>query len=161
MFSHYDQVSGYQLEKTFLILIALFSATSSSAQIIQWVDDSGRIHYGDRAPEQYKNRSKIVKNNGENPTEVQIEEARARLQKNREALRKNSVDSPSIEKQPTNSTQPSQAPPEKELSCEEQWRKYDEAWACLNPYRIKGGVIKGGEGLDKCPLVKQPEICKN
>ena len=112
-------------------------------------------------PEQYKNRSTIVKSSSESPTELQIEEAKARLQKNKEYLRKQPVTSPPIENQRSNPTPPSPAPPEKELSCQEQWKKYDEAWACLNPYRIKGGVIKGGEGLDKCPLVKQPEICKN
>jgi hypothetical protein len=137
-----------------------FFAVSSSAQIVQWVDDGGRIHYGDRVPEQYKNRSKIVKSNVENPTEAQIEEAKARLQTNREYLQKHTIASPPVKNQPTNPSHPPSSN-KNELSCEEQWKKYDEAWACLNPYRINGGVIKGGEGLEKCPLVKQPEICKN
>ncbi len=150
-----------QLEKTLFVFIAVFFAASASAEIAQWVDDNGRVNYGDRVPERYKNRSKLVNGSNGDPTEAQIEEARSRSQKNKEYLRRQAVVLPPAEKQHANTIQASPSSQEKELSCEEQWKRYDEAWACLNPYRIGGGIIKGGEGLDKCPLVKQPEICKN
>jgi len=39
--------------------------------------------------------------------------------------------------------------------CAAQWRAYDDAYRCMDPYRVQGGGIKA-EGYAACPVVREP-----
>lgn len=41
-------------------------------------------------------------------------------------------------------------------SCEAQWQRFNEAYACLEPYRIKEGRVRA-EGFKHCPVLAQPD----
>lgn len=37
-------------------------ACSASAEILKWVDEKGKVHYGDRVPPEYQQRSEVIEN---------------------------------------------------------------------------------------------------
>lgn len=41
-------------------------------------------------------------------------------------------------------------------SCQAQWRRFNEAYACLDPYRVKDGGVRA-EGFEHCPVLSQPD----
>lgn len=47
---------------------------------------------------------------------------------------------------------------DKNITCEEQWRRYRESLACFAPYRLVNGAIRA-EAFKKCAEVKQPALC--
>ena len=40
------------MKTPFLVLVSLLLVTSAQAEVYRWVDDQGRVHFGDRAPQQ-------------------------------------------------------------------------------------------------------------
>lgn len=59
---------GFNLKKhnlfshLYVIILVLSSSFSQAANIVKWVDENGKTHYGDRMPEQYVNRKNTVMN---------------------------------------------------------------------------------------------------
>ena len=43
-----------------LAIVLCVCAVGSQAEILKWVDEKGRVHYGDKVPEKYKEKSETV-----------------------------------------------------------------------------------------------------
>ena len=69
-----------------LVLILVFSLPAH-AEIFKWVDENGKVHYGDRVPERYQKRADNVELEMRNPTADDVAEAEAR----NEAIRKSRI----------------------------------------------------------------------
>lgn len=143
-----------------LLIILALTQGEAAAQVMRWVDERGVANYGTAVPERYKNSARPVAID-KPPSESQQREAEARLRNEREALaRPPAAPTPAAsgeEGKAAEKTAEKPAPARREdLSCEEQWREYDAAWECFNPYRNANGSVKP-EGYERCPVVIQPE----
>ena len=63
---------------TKLLLLLMLLASPVSAEIYKWVDEKGKVHYGDRVPEKYKDQAGDAGVEVRQPTEEEIAEAEAR-----------------------------------------------------------------------------------
>ena len=46
--------------KRLLAIVLCVCALGTQAEILKWVDEKGRVHYGDKVPEKYKEKSETV-----------------------------------------------------------------------------------------------------
>jgi hypothetical protein len=90
-------------------------------------------------------------------SDAQRREAEARLARERTLLRQ----SPKTDASPTPliPSSASSDPADRKSKCEEEWRKYDESYACFNPYRLATGGVKA-EAYEHCSDVRRPDNCE-
>ena len=129
-------------------LVFICFSISHGAELYRWTDEMGRVHFSDSIPRANKNKAKIVDLKSADVPPQQIQEAQARLAKEKSRLNQ---PSPAIAVIPQGKTQPL----DKESSCEDQWAKYDESWACFNPYRTANGSVRR-EAYEHCSEMKSP-----
>lgn len=46
--------------KEVLLLVCLFLSVASSAEIVKWTDENGKVHFGDKVPPEYADQSTQV-----------------------------------------------------------------------------------------------------
>ena len=82
------------------------------------------------------------------------EYARRRLRVSMSAVRARAIRSPRVN---SASVGPPRSNPAADAGaqCAAQWRAYDDAYRCMDPYRVQGGGIKA-EGYAACPVVREP-----
>ena len=145
----------------FLLAFASLSCAALGADIYKWVDEKGRIQYGQSVPDKYKKSAKKVVKDEAQPTEAQRQEAEARAAKDK-------VDAQALDAQKAKSDQANQAktdsqrraapaasPDDKVSQCEAEKKRYRDSEACFAPYRTATGAIQP-EGFQRCVSVKEP-----
>lgn len=142
------------IDKPALVIAAcLICALASAGEIYRWTDEKGQVHYGDAVPGAYQGVAKPVELNNVEVSDEERQAAAIRLQEEKNLLQRNAE---SV--QPAAAPQPSPSPSEPG-SCEEQWRKYDESWACFNPYRTAYGAVKA-EAFKHCTAIPAPSCIR-
>ena len=131
--------------------------------IYRWVDDDGMVHYGDTVPDQYKDSAQRKPELKEHPV-IDVE-GTAREQQARQRARE-VLDIESDNGQPTaaapanaNAPEPSVSENTADMTCEEQWQRYNASQACFAPYRLANGAIRP-EAFDNCVAIPQPPRCE-
>jgi len=148
------------LRVAFLLLLGPLSL-AYGADVFSWVDEDGKVHYGDSVPERYKQRAKRLDPRGA-VSAAQRQEAEARLARERariESIRKAREDS--LDEAAQSASAPTPAAPLASDSaniCQEQLKKFLDSQACFAPYRLKDGGIKP-EAFQRCTEVKEPRGC--
>lgn len=135
-----------------LTLLILSCHAAQSAEIYRWVDEKGKVHFGDK-PNAPAGDLQRMQTQGGSPSAAQQREAELRADRERREVARN-------ERKPNQAgaSAGGTARSAKE-KCEEDWRRYNEAQACFSRGgRNVNGSIKGGGNL-QCPEVKQPERC--
>lgn len=61
-----DNVPGNMRDKLTLrmwlvFVVLVFAGEISAQEIVKWVDENGKVHYGDKVPEQYQAAAEVVK----------------------------------------------------------------------------------------------------
>src|SRR5438045_1627688 len=137
-----------------LFVFLLVFALAQGDEIYRWTDESGRVHYGDSAPDPH--RAKAINVNNATMTDAQRQEAAARLARDRALLEKKATPvAPLVSGiESSRAADTNDAP-----TCEEEWKKYDDSYACFNPYRLANGAVRV-EAYAVCTEVKQPERCR-
>jgi hypothetical protein len=139
------------------VMIGFAAFAVQGAELFKWVDEKGRIHYGESVPEQYKKKAAKIEPRVTEPTDAQRRDAAERLAK--EKLRAESTEAPSATPNaPPSNSRPQPAASDtsvKEDSCEEQKRRYVESDLCFAPYRNATGGIRA-EAFQHCVEVKEP-----
>jgi hypothetical protein len=138
----------------FLLLLCSMSSGARGADIFRWLDENGKVHYGDSVPERYKQKAKRVELKDVEPTGAQRpgaagERARTESPRAREA-------GPTAPQ--SGSAQTPDATPARADGCEEQMKRYLDSLACFDAYRSAKGGIKP-EAFQNCTEVKQPAGC--
>jgi hypothetical protein len=141
-----------------LLIILALTQGEAFAQVMRWVDERGVANYGTTVPERYKNSARPVAID-KPPSESQQREAEARLRNEREALARPPAASGEDGKAADKPAEKPAPARREDLSCEEQWREYDAAWACFNPYRNANGSIRG-EAFEHCKEVPGPDCIR-
>jgi hypothetical protein len=145
----------------FLLLFASLSFAAYSADIYKWVDDKGRVQYGQSVPEKYKKNAKLVAKDEPQPTDAQRQEAEARAAKDKadaEALAAQKARTEPANSEPRPRPAPATAAAstgDKASQCEAEKKRYRESEACFAPYRTPTGAIQP-EGFQRCVAVKEP-----
>ena len=146
---------------TLLLLFASVSLAAHGADIFRWVDENGKIHFGDSVPEQYKQRAKKLDSKGAEITSAQRQEAEARLASEKaraESIRK-AREAKSDEAQAGAAPTPPVSPAANNANaCEEELKKYLDSQTCFAPYVMKDGAVRP-EAFQHCTVVKQPRGC--
>ena len=142
----------------FLLVFGSMSFGTYGADIFKWVDEKGRIHYGESVPDQYKRGATKIDREESEPTDAQRQEAAARAAKDKARAE-------SLETRKATPNKPhSDSPPlpaaagtdNKESRCEAEKRKYMESQACFAPYRTATGGVEA-EAFQHCVEVKEPQ----
>ena len=145
----------------FFALCALSSALPAPvlAQVYKWVDEHGKVHYGDAPPDHAQGKKKPVKIE----TPAHDPAARDAALKRAEAERRK-LDHLTQSRRNAESTRPATGPasssaPANETPCQKEWREFRERAACFAPYRTATGGIKA-EAYQKCKEAVQPSsVC--
>jgi len=140
-----------------LFLLCSMSLAAGAGEVFKWVDENGKIHYGDVLPDKYKQQAKKVDSAGPDVTDLQRMEAEARNAKEKkraEALQKSREEK--TEAQPD----PAPAPaPQATNECEEQMSRYLASLACFDKFRNANARGAKPEGVEECQQVPQPQGC--
>ncbi|MFN0317777.1 MAG: DUF4124 domain-containing protein [Burkholderiales bacterium] len=122
---------GAAIKTGVFLLCALVPAMTNAGTIYRWIDENGRVHYGDSKPDSEKNPAKPLDLSNSAVTDEQRMQAEA---------------------------EPDSALAKKR-NCLEAKRKFEESWACFNPYRNQNGSIRA-EAFQHCTEVKGTgDIC--
>jgi hypothetical protein len=123
-----------------LLLLAALTA-SAHAEVYQWKDEQGRIHFGQEVPPKYQ-KSAVVKDT----TQVNVMKAAeaAKPQSNSET--------PAPPREEVDEDAPVQA----EEGCAAELQKYEETQACLKKFLNAYGRVTT-EGVQKCGSVPRPD----
>src|SRR6266571_2452417 len=138
----------------FLLLLGSLSLVAHGADVFRWIDDDGKIHYGDTVPERYKQKAQKLDSKDAEVTAAQRTEAAARLAK--EKARVDSLEKAREAKSASRSAPSPDIPPagNNTNECQEQLKKYLDSQTCFAPYMLKGGGIKP-EAFQNCTEVKE------
>ena len=141
----------------FLLAFASMTAGAYAADVYKWVDEKGRIQYGETVPAKYKSSATKVDVTTPLPTDAQRQEAMARAAKDKAAAESSAA-------QRAKSTAPRSDPAPRPVvasddakakQCEADKKKYQESEACFAPYRNAAGAISP-EASQHCVQVKEP-----
>ena len=153
--------TGVEMRWITLLLLGSLGAHVQAANIYRWVDEQGRIHYGDAIPMSYEAKGRSIEVKSSEVTDAQRQDAAERVAKERDtvealararqALTSNASAKATV---PIGSGKANDGG-----GCEQEWRRYRESQACLAPFRTATGAIKV-EAFEHCLQLKQPAACK-
>jgi hypothetical protein len=129
--------------------------------IYRWVDEAGKVHYGDTVPDRYKDSATLKPELKEHPVidvEGTAKEQEAR-QRAREVLDVEPDKPQSSQAPAANANASDVSENTADMTCEEQWVRYNASQACFAPYRVANGAIRP-EAFDNCVVVPQPAQCE-
>lgn len=131
----------------------LWAAAPAHAEgpIKRWVDERGMVHYGDALPAKPVRDVKTLPD-APQPSANDLARGQSDLDRYRQELQTPApiASAPQPQGRPAGPAQPSGP-----LNCAQQWQRFDEAYRCMDAYRVRGGGIKT-EGFAECPVVKEP-----
>lgn len=142
----------------------LVLAPAWAGTVYRWVDDAGRVHYGEQVPERYRAQARTLDAPANAPTAEQQREAMARAQRDKEraaalaAARAASAASAARPPASAASTPPAKRPaqrPDERTDCATWQRLYQESLDCFGPYRTVRGAVKP-EAFERCNEVPEP-----
>lgn len=146
-----------------LLLLPAWVHAGNANPIYRWVDESGAVHYGDTVPDKYKDSATRKPELKEHPVidvEGTAREQRARQQA-REVLNTEPAEGQPGTGNSANGNQPAPTVSENtaDMTCEEQWERYNASQACFAPFRLANGAIRP-EAFENCVTIPQPPRCE-
>jgi hypothetical protein len=153
------------LNKLFILLFALAPCLLHAADpIYRWVDEKGTVHYGDTVPDRYKD-SAMHKPELKEHSVIDVTPTPQQMQARERALDILDVEpearpaNPGAAPANANTPAPMVSENTADMTCEEQWQRYNASQACFAPYRMANGAIRP-EAFDNCVAIPQPAQCE-
>jgi hypothetical protein len=138
-----------------LLMAACLCCTVSlqAGEVYKWTDEGGRVHYSDTVPPARKATAQPV-----DTSSAVVADTPPRRPATRAAPKKEPIFSerPAPPPPPTAASAPQT--PAAASSCEEAWRRFNESYACFDPYRMAGGRVRP-EAYQHCVEVPRPDAC--
>jgi hypothetical protein len=153
------------LNKLFILLLAVAPCVLYAADpIYRWVDEDGTVHYGDTVPDRYKDSATRKPELKEHPVidvtpTPQERQAKERALDSLDVKPEAGVANPSAVPANANTPAPTVSENTADMTCEEQWERYNASQACFAPYRMANGAIRP-EAFDNCVAIPQPPQCE-
>ena len=162
-----------------LITAIAFTLPPAQAEIYQWTDANGNVHFGDRVPTQHREEADTVGLSGRIPDQDEIQAAQNRAQRIQSAAettaqsnqqRRAAQEQSDTEADPAQRlyTPPRQQFPElpplprratrqqREERYQQEMARYRASMTCLAQYQNTHGSFKA-EAFDRCEVVKRPK----
>jgi hypothetical protein len=149
-----------RVRRAFAFLFLGFAASVSAADLYRWVDEKGKVQYGDSVPERYKGQAKRI--GGSNVSESDRSEAEARAARERSALEKMGKAREARSGETRATPAPAATPPKAASSgnsCADQWSAFLANNACFDKFRNNNGSVRP-EAYSVCKQSTQPS-CPN
>ncbi|PPK52357.1 DUF4124 domain-containing protein [Marinobacter persicus] len=154
-----------------LISALLLSSPTTNAEIYQWTDSNGKVHFSDRVPVQHRDEANPVELSAKPPSKEEVEAAHARAERIRDAA-ESTAEANSPDRAPENhkealpkpeNAKTSERPPltspatpmERKKRYEQAMERYRKAQDCFGPYKNRNGSNRV-EAYDKCPIIPRP-----
>ncbi len=131
------------------------------ADVVRWVDENGRIHYGNVVPKEYEAVTKPVRSGVDVTPEqrrnatLQADRERAALAEREMQLRGNRGTAQPAARTPVTGARPASAALSPAAACEGEWRAYRASEACFARYKVVGGGLKA-EAFQACRQLTRP-----
>ena len=156
-----------------LSIFLMFAVSPAYAEVYQWVDEAGNVHFGDRLPEQYEQDGKPVELSVHTPTDEERRQAEAlaesarraavdlseqRLENNDPEESEKSTPQNQVSALPEN-VKPGQARLTREqrmANYEAEMARYRESVNCFAKYQKLGGGTRG-YAFEECTSVRRPQ----
>jgi len=121
----------------------------ASADVFRWVDEVGKVHYGDQVPDRYRSSQRKVQPNQAESTAADRSSASPEPRQN----------PPSAPPQPVPAGAPAianQIRPSPRALCDAEWKRFLDSAACYGPFHVGRGGIRA-EAVTVCgPAVIAP-----
>ena len=132
---------------------------AAGAEVWKWQDAQGVTHYGPEPPDDPHVKAEHVDLADSSVTDADRRAAEKRVADDQAVIRR-ATGGPALAR----SARPVAARPASAASavpsCEEAWRRYNESYACFDPYRFGAGKIRP-EAFQHCKEVPQPPaLCR-
>ncbi len=156
--------AGARALATTVFASLLLLAPAWAGTVYRWVDDNGRVHYGEQVPERYRAQARAIDTPANAPTAEQQHEAMVRAQRDKAraaalgAAAPASGASAARPPAPAASRPPAKRPaqlPDERTDCTTWQRLYQESLDCFGPYRTAHGGLKA-EAFERCNEVSEP-----
>lgn len=142
--------------------LPILSHGENGNHIYRWVDEAGIVHYGDTVPDKYKDsathKPQLKTEHPVIDVEGTAREQQAR-QRAREVLQPENPAAPAAAPANANTPEPTVSENTGDMTCEEQWQRYNASQACFAQFRLANGAIRP-EAYEKCVAVPQPPRCE-
>ena len=158
-----------------LAVTALLITSQATAQIYQWTDEDGNVHFSDKFPFHQRDKADSVELSGTAPSQADREAAEAIADSIHEAAESTAEGNRSREAEPAESQEerltsnttgklklpplpplPENATPaEREARYEQAMERYQRSHDSFAPYKNANGSTKA-EAFDVCPVVPRP-----
>jgi hypothetical protein len=139
-------------------LLAL-AGPAGGAEVWKWRDAQGVTHYGPAPPEDARTRAERIDLPDSSVTDADRRAAEKRLAHDEAEVRRATQEPATARSRRPQAARAASAAAA-EPSCEEAWRRYDESYACFDPYRFGAGKIRP-EAFQHCQEVPQPPaLCR-
>ncbi|MFL1483778.1 DUF4124 domain-containing protein [Marinobacter sp. LN3S78] len=158
-----------------LAVTALLITFQATAQIYQWTDEDGNVHFSDELPAHQRDNADSVELSGTAPSQADVEAAQTIAENIHEAAestaegnrsREEKPEEPQEEQPTSNTTGKLELPPlpplpdnatpaERDAHYEQAMERYQRAHDCFAPYKNANGSTKA-EAFDVCPVVPRP-----
>lgn len=148
--------------------LLMFIHTNASAQMYKWVDEQGKVHFGDSVPLKYQQQADAI-NSFSAPTEEQKREARQAAErtkalsqdydfrKQEERVRAEVHKAVGIQGDENSDKNKEKKVPAKK-GCAAKLKQFHESARCFNNFRNANGSLKAG-AYEKCKDVSRPDEC--
>lgn len=143
----------------FAIVATASSGLAQAQQAYKWTDAKGQVHYGDAPPLDTKSEAKAV-DLVPPVSEQDRKNAQERLARDKAYLKKVDAAGASAATAESPVHSPSSSAPQ---TCEQQWKAYNESYACMDQYRVGGANGNARhvlpEGYARCQNLPEPVNC--
>ena len=143
----------------FAIVATASSGLAEAQRAYKWTDAKGQVHYGDAPPLDSKAEAKVI-DLAPPVSEQERKNAQERLVRDKAYLQKVDAAGASAATAASPAPNPSSSPPQ---TCEQQWKAYNESYACMDPYRVGGANGNARhvlpEGYARCQNLPEPVHC--
>ena len=143
----------------FAIVATASSGLAEAQQAYKWTDAKGQVHYSDAPPLDSKAEAKAI-DVVPPVSEQERKNAQERLVRDKAYLKKVDAAGVSAATAASPAPNPSSSAPQ---TCEQQWKAYNESYACMDPYRVGGANGNARhvlpEGYARCQNVPEPLHC--
>jgi len=132
------------------LALAVACGIASADDVFRWVDEAGKVHYGDQAPERYRSSQRKVQSNQAESTAADRSAAEAPTPRQKLAP-------PSAEPVPAGAPAiANQLRPSPQVLCDAEWKRFLDSAACYGPFHVGRGGIRA-EAVTACgPAVIAP-----
>jgi hypothetical protein len=137
-------------------LLAALLVPAVAEEVWKWTDAQGVTHYGPAPPDDARVRATRVDLGDTGVTDGDRRAAEWRLAKDKAAVDRATAEGAASRPARASRARQASAPASMSSSCEEAWKRFNDSYACFDPYRYGRGKIQP-QAYQHCTEVQEPD----